>query len=339
LIHCCFGDLFDPTAMDAAFGEAACVLAGPAGGSKLGWPHHPADKLSKADDAWHVDDLPSTAASSVMHSPNAGPEGVPAHDKMELADLGPALAVLHPNVRVVAADGQPDLKQIKEQVERYFAAENLYHDMFLRSLMTPLGWVHLNDVVQFPELRQLGATLENAASALRDSWVVQLSGDSRRVRARVDAWRACCMAWAPLVPPLPLLGSLSGTSAGGGAARHLAFVPEVDVADEDLTIAATVEAPEQKPATPGAPGQLPQSKHRRRRAKPVSRTGAGAAAPPQSQQRWGDSPRRAARQGSAPLHLALDSDIAATSESPTSAAWLRVSDDAYPSAAASMLQW
>jgi hypothetical protein len=284
--------------MDATISQATGGWLHKAGGSAAGC------KLFVSEgDTPRLDDssLPSTAASSVLNSPNAGPEGFPegvaAHDNLELADLGPALAVLHPHLKVVAAGGQLPRKeqsvtqQIKQHVERYFAAENLYQDMCVRSLMTPFGWVHLNDVVQFPELQQLDATVEAVAWALRGSWVVQLSGDSRRLRARVDAWWASGVAWAPLLTAMP------PTCAGKPAELAPEGPALADVPDEDLTIAASVE--------------------------------------------WRPKQKEKNRQGSAPLRLPFDSEVApALEEEPSSGvAWLRFSDDGYPSAASSILQW
>lgn len=155
------------------------------------------------------------------------------------------------------------------------------------------------------------------------------------------------------------------------------FVPEIDVADEDLTIAASIEprpptrraskegspwpctewltaepyvaepclewlltdTPFAPRACPAACREQPSRRRRRRHVKPAGRGSASQGCLPAGEKDRRGSFRPKAAMGNQPFLIGFDSENGMGSESPTSTAWLRESDDAYPSAAGNLLQW
>lgn len=148
------------------------------------------------------------------------------------------------------------------------------------------------------------------------------------------------------------------------------FIPEVEVADEDPTIAASIEHTPvngtsmesstwpsvdslKEPHVKKTPVQWQLTEQLNmqcgRPAAPRYQGGARNRRPKKLAGRRGGTWKRrsVAQAGSepspvvygAPFIVAFDSDVGLAPGSPTSAAWLRVSDDAYPSAAANLLQW
>jgi len=80
--------------------------------------------------------------------------------------------------------------QIRDQIEHYFSLECISHDLFLRSRMDPFGWVRIQEVLDFSNMRSLGVSLADVAAALRGSKTVQVSWDQQRVRPRSFLLRA-----------------------------------------------------------------------------------------------------------------------------------------------------
>jgi len=238
----------------------------------------------------------------------------------------------------------------------------LCHDQYLRSLMDCFGWVRIADVLSLAGVRQTQASAEDVAAAVKTSNLIQASGDLRQIRARNPA------SWAAFAP--------RSTSESAGAyspisATQAEFVPEVDVADEDLTIAACIDPAAPRASKEGSPwpcvewltaepfvaepcldwllsdDQPPKDEDI---GEPSSPGVTPAAVPYQGAQGTRSRRRRPRRRSSKQQAVALDwdlpasdpdadLDLASSAFSPTSSAWLRLSDDAYPSAAGSLLQW
>lgn len=76
--------------------------------------------------------------------------------------------------------------QIVAQIEYAFNAENLSHDICLRSLMHPVtGWVALAQIVKFSHMVRMGAThVPFVAQALRHSAVVEVDPTGYFIRPR-----------------------------------------------------------------------------------------------------------------------------------------------------------
>mmetsp|Transcript_40652 Transcript_40652/g.73220 ORF Transcript_40652/g.73220 Transcript_40652/m.73220 type:complete len:265 (-) Transcript_40652:43-837(-) len=207
-----------------------------------------------------VDDLPSTAASSVVHSPNGGPEGAPG-DALDEAILDSALdeSVLGKFLDecLSAADPPMFLRslpplpgsafieapvdsaeqgqiELRCRIEQLFESAHLSHDFYLRSRMDELGWVDLCDVLQLAGLDFAHSTVQEGAEAVAESQSLELSNCRQKVRAKDSAIQA---AFAPRRVTEPF-GACSPVHAHVGI---IEFVPELDIADEDLTIAASIE--------------------------------------------------------------------------------------------------
>lgn len=177
-----------------------------------------------------VDDYTSTAASSVMHSPN---RGMADSMDMDMMDLGSVLAELSPTPSLSAAPAeQPRHLQLLWRIEWFLSEENLCHDWYLNSHMTQFGWVRIADVLQLPGLLELEASVEEVATVVQGSGIVQLSGDFRQLRARSAAQSAAqALSMLPQMTEFVDVGEVDFT------------VHEVDVADEDMTIAASLGPP------------------------------------------------------------------------------------------------
>jgi len=72
---------------------------------------------------------------------------------------------------------------MQQQIEYYFSPYNISRDYYLQTLMDEAGWVQLSDVLEFPRLKALDADLATAATALSNSFAVELSPDGQSVRA------------------------------------------------------------------------------------------------------------------------------------------------------------
>lgn len=308
------------------------------------WPGTPMKpgRADKAADNGRMLDMyeASTAAPSLMQSPNGGPSDTP--QQVDLDALGRCLASLGLSDKAVVEE-QTRQMQLQRRLEWYFSAENLCHDQYLRSHMDRFGWVPLATVLELSGLRALGATTGGALAALECSTRLQASGDFRRLRARNPAvWSA----FAPRDAEEPA-SSLSPASLPGLPM----FVPEVEVADEDLTIAASIESPpraskegsgwpcvEWLTSDPSVDesclGWLAEDE---------SAAAAAASGPRGGQHRRSHhrSSRRAAKGEAAKAakdkyeFFGWDSDRVGAEDS----AWLRLADDAYATPASCILQW
>jgi la-related protein 1 len=77
----------------------------------------------------------------------------------------------------------PVQRQIKKQFEYYFSFENLVKDLFMKTLMTPQGFIPIVEIIKF---RKLYLLLENnrvdLKSLLENSKIVQVRGDDVRAK-------------------------------------------------------------------------------------------------------------------------------------------------------------
>mmetsp|Transcript_58749 Transcript_58749/g.170441 ORF Transcript_58749/g.170441 Transcript_58749/m.170441 type:complete len:310 (-) Transcript_58749:154-1083(-) len=275
-----------------------------------------------------TDDLPSTAAPSVMHSPDCGPEGLPEDaEHFDEHFLGLVLTPLPLAGRVSIAEEHTH--ELRKEIEHHLAAENLCKDLYLRSRMDGQGWVPLDKLAELAALRCLDATAQDAAAAARLSPVLEVSGDGRRVRCADPALRSAFPA------------------THGSDVLERSPSPQVSIADEDLTVAAML-APESPPAPRRASKEgdpWPCTEWLTTEpdvAEPCLDW--LLAAPDDSNlkslrsRRHRHSGRRAgARRAFRAEEAAFEGPEVAGS--PGGAAWLRLSDDGYPTAAASLLQW
>jgi len=211
-----------------------------------------------------------------------------------MESLGPALASLEHDDEAEFTPKQAKELQLQRRLEWYFSAENLCGDFWLRSRMDRFGWVPLTELVALPGLEEV--PVSEALAALQHSTLVQISGDFRRVRAGNPA------VWAAFAPRPEEATNLSSSPAS-----RPSLEPEVDVADEDLTIAAHLEADD-------AP-----KRHRR------TRRGRRHGAQKKSAQ---------TAQEFAPWALETDGF-----DDYGFGAWIRESDDSYAMPAASMMGW
>lgn len=297
-----------------------------------------------------VDDSCSTAVPSVEPSPNSGPLGAPADPfHLDEALLGPALASLGTLQDMPPPEHVQEL-QLRQRIEWYFSAENLCHDRYLRSRMDKFGWVLLGDMLEAAGLRSVSTNIDDAGAALKASKYVEVSEDLKMVRAMNQTLQA---AFAPR-DARESKGPLSPRSAVQGE-----YVPEVDDARGDLAFVEVVDpSPGMRASKEGAalpcvewltsepyvteecmewlvsepdPNeyahtlQQPEKRRRQRRDK--------------RKQCLSDMPQEWFRiEGSLDM-LCVASDSESPPASPTAAAWMRFSDDAYPCAAASLLGW
>ena len=92
---------------------------------------------------------------------------------------------------MAAAVNAPSLGQIEgavqRQIEYYFSVENLCKDVFLRKKMDGGGWIPTAVIASFNRVRMLTPDLAVILEALRDSMLVETSGDLLSIRAR-DGW-------------------------------------------------------------------------------------------------------------------------------------------------------
>jgi len=75
-------------------------------------------------------------------------------------------------------------KQALDQIDYYFSASNLCHDIYLRSLMDSEGWVDLEKIVAFPRLQWYGLDARVAASILLTSKTLEVSYE-KALRVRI----------------------------------------------------------------------------------------------------------------------------------------------------------
>mmetsp|Transcript_85017 Transcript_85017/g.238049 ORF Transcript_85017/g.238049 Transcript_85017/m.238049 type:complete len:291 (-) Transcript_85017:170-1042(-) len=276
-------------------------------------------KLPGAACAMHhseVDDLPSTASSSVMHSPNCGPTCAPhGADHLDERLLGHALSDLYD---IAEVDAEEHAR--RPQPEWHFSSENLSQDRCLRSRMDTEG-----------SMRELRATAGEIAAALSE-----VAEGGAKARAADPAVRRPEPLPDVADEELPVAASLLTPR------RMARFVPEVDMADEDLTVAASLEASSPRPraSKEGAPWPCMEWLTAEPCVEAPRLEWLVSEKPAHHRRRGRHGHRRQAeghRRQAEGFIAAFDSEIGAAPDS--CSAWARLSDDAYPSAGASLLRW
>eukprot|EP00428_Durinskia_dybowskii_P021271 CAMPEP_0170201706 /NCGR_PEP_ID=MMETSP0116_2-20130129/312_1 /TAXON_ID=400756 /ORGANISM="Durinskia baltica, Strain CSIRO CS-38" /LENGTH=315 /DNA_ID=CAMNT_0010451927 /DNA_START=76 /DNA_END=1023 /DNA_ORIENTATION=+ len=280
------------------------------------------------------DDLPSTATPSVMHSPECRPHGQP-EDIDHLCEGLLEHALTMPHVEECDSAAKERAHELRRQVERYLSAESLSHDRYLCSRMDGCGWLPLGELAGFAALRCSDASVAELAEAAQPSREIEVSADRRSVRCADPALREAF----PAVRRGMIVANVPS--------------PEVDFADEDLTIAAVLESP-----SPGGPRRAskegaPWPCMEWLTADPyvtesclewLSTEAADDEIAPRScrRRRHGGRRSRGNRRCTSATAEAESEAVfegPEVGDSPAAAGWLRFSDDGYPSAAASLLQW
>jgi len=247
----------------------------------------------------------STAASSIMHSPLGGPGELTPDASWAFGELGAALAILE-----APTDPVGTLEQAQRQIEWIFSAESLKHNKLLKAKMDCFGWVRLVDVLNLYSMRQVKVSELEAVTASKTSRIIQLSGDSRRIRSRDPEQWLGARLWerqAPIEVP--------------------SLAPEVEVADEDVTIAAHITDLAQEVVTQPLSALWLSSE-------PNTTLCLDALLFEEDFMEGKASKGKGARKNKKNEKDAYESE-----ETPTMAAWMRTSDDGYFTAAASLLQW
>eukprot|EP00429_Kryptoperidinium_foliaceum_P017128 CAMPEP_0176044492 /NCGR_PEP_ID=MMETSP0120_2-20121206/22082_1 /TAXON_ID=160619 /ORGANISM="Kryptoperidinium foliaceum, Strain CCMP 1326" /LENGTH=362 /DNA_ID=CAMNT_0017377897 /DNA_START=121 /DNA_END=1205 /DNA_ORIENTATION=- len=295
-----------------------------------------------------ADDLPSTAASSVMQSPSSGPEAPPpAGYQLDEKLLGHALSDLYDIAEVAEQDVERVRKsELQRACEWYFSIENLSHDRVLRSLMDEQGWVALGSFVDLAMLHVLGAMPSEVAVALAPLDSVEVCADGLRVRHANPAVRAAFGnqlvaekddGFVPEVDVADEALTIAASLTQPSPPRE-PFAPEVDLADEDLTIAASIDhlaRPVQRASKEGAPWPCVEWLT----AEPCVEApllewllsggdlGSKAQRPARRRRRHGAALRG---RGGGNFQASFDSEVASSIEDLSSAAaWMRASDDGY----------
>mmetsp|Transcript_50660 Transcript_50660/g.133809 ORF Transcript_50660/g.133809 Transcript_50660/m.133809 type:complete len:299 (-) Transcript_50660:424-1320(-) len=168
------------------------------------------------------DDQVSTAAPSLTSTPLGGPSRhLEAHMHLhEAGKLWLPARIHSPSQASVRSEDAP-LDRVCQEIAH--ACEESLQDEF--------GWVTLWEIRQYPRIRLLGITEDEALEAVRTSPVLQLSGDKKRVRVlTADVLKAL------VLPRSPATGS--PVSRAGAEASA-----DASPADEELTIAASIESP------------------------------------------------------------------------------------------------
>jgi len=288
------------------------------------------------------DDLCSTAVPSAEPSPSKGPLKNPSF-ALDEAVLGPALAEL--DTWQGSSDQEEHVQelQLQQRIEWYLSAENLCHDHYLRSRMDELGWVQLGDILQAAGLSSLSTNVEDAGTALKASQHVQVSEDFKKVRAvdpmlqaafaprdmqestsplspRSAVQPECCTEAdvdnSLLSPSIHVIALGPASKEGGELPCVQWLTSEPCVSEECLEWLVSEPDPDEYAPTFWRPDNL------------------------DCQRREKITQRRLTQETEVGLELFwVDSDSDAPPMSPSSAAWMRLSDDAYPCAAASLLGW
>lgn len=310
-----------------------------AGNDAFGTPMKMTEPISLSDED---DDLCSTAVPSAEPSPNKGPLKNPSF-ALDEAVLGPALAELDTWQAAPNQEEHMQELQLQQRIEWYLSAENLCHDHYLRSRMDELGWVQLGDMLQAAGLRSFSTNIEDAGTALKASQYVQVSEDLKKVRA-VDPMLQAAFA------PRDMQESTSPLSPRSAVQPECCS--ETDVANSQLSPSMQVIA--LSPASKEG-GELPCVQWLT--SEPcvseecfewlVSEPDPLEYAPsfwqpekPHCQRRENRTQRGLTQETEIGLDLFwVDSDSDTSPKSPSSAAYMRFSDDAYPCAAASLLGW
>mmetsp|Transcript_32653 Transcript_32653/g.91437 ORF Transcript_32653/g.91437 Transcript_32653/m.91437 type:complete len:719 (-) Transcript_32653:105-2261(-) len=89
-------------------------------------------------------------------------------------------------VTVVKAGGvkQAGVSDLQKQIEYYFSKENLCKDVYLRSLMSPTGWIPIESVANFNRVKQLGGDAGSVGKVASLSDELELSKDGHCIRLK-----------------------------------------------------------------------------------------------------------------------------------------------------------
>lgn len=297
----------------------------------------------RAMESQDLDEHPQLLASP----PKAARDG--CFDLDDLADLA-STAVPSPSFGFGSPPQELGQGSLQRHIEWQLSEESLREQLWLRLHMDQDGWICFRDILELCGLQSPSMLVRDATQAARDSSLLEVSEDGRKVRPRDIAIRS----------RLNL---------------HLAQKQTDGTADETKESSTTVSAPQEKkvgitsypftvPRLPmnillshGAQdGTAPQRWHR------VLHSRAPSPSPPvhrasdvwgqtnQAQQRerasregrcwrhWRSSPGAMASRRS--IRVACQADMPwGTTSSANSAAWLRLSDDGYACAGASLLRW
>lgn len=177
---------------------------------------------------YEYDDQLSTAAPSLTSTPLGGPwRHHEAH--LHLHEVGklvlPARIHSPSQASVRSEDAPQDQNHVCQEIAH--ACEDSLQDEF--------GWVTLWEILQHPRIRCLGMTQDEVLLAIRSSPLLQLSGEAKRVRVLTAE-----VLKALVLPRSPATGSPLSQDV---APRDAEAWAEASPADEDLTIAASLESP------------------------------------------------------------------------------------------------
>lgn len=290
-----------------------------------------------------------TPTKRVKHSSH---EGLKLLEDEDMCSTAPPSTVTSPNLTM--SDGAPydadfhldDAEEHnsacpKEWFEWYFSAESLCHDQWLRSRMDEFGWVQIDDIVRFAGLRSVNTNVDAVVVALKGSKCVEVSEDSCKLRARNPAVLA---AFAPrtaeesrsALSPRPQsieAGAAMRASKEGAPFPCLEWLTSDPLITEGCLEWFTSELePHELLAEPQETTScdIPKKLHSKRARRGRKKHGKGGMYPNQQ------------FNGVEFLWMAMEADVEfslASPKSPTSTAWTRFADDAYPCAAGSLLGW
>lgn len=279
------------------------------------------DKKESRAYAHSLDDIASTAASSTMASPIR-----------MLRQLTPTLPSMLPSLSQTSDTDEARKVRVRQRIEALVSHEDYGHGHTPKAVIpNPFGWISLCDILSLPDFKtfmQHIVTHEQAVEALHHSEVVQLSGDGKRIRTRNSARKAVAL--------LPTAAQLLADESSKPV--EIVLQPPLDfenVADEDLTVAFHIEPAMHVSGKKGAKSKKYDDEILSRpfegEAKPRLRPAAIA------QSAAGHHRVHAQKMGlssydwvTCEMEYSNNSDMAA---------WVRLSDDAFPSPAANTLQW
>jgi lupus La protein len=134
----------------------------------------------------------------------------------------------------MSADGAL-LAKIKKQVEFYFGDGNYARDKFLQAeaAKNADGWIKLDVIASFNRLKTMGATIERIQEAVKDSPIVELSGDGTDIKRKLPVQdvqdlltRSIYVKGFPKDTPLEQLEDFFGAHPGLLAIRMRRFREE-----------------------------------------------------------------------------------------------------------------
>ncbi|KAI8351995.1 hypothetical protein B0O80DRAFT_106783 [Mortierella sp. GBAus27b] len=102
------------------------------------------------------------------------------------ASIGPVAYIYHPGVP--QADPETLKTYILQQFDYYFSIENLCKDIFLRTQMDSEGYVPLSVLASFNRVKNLTTDAAFIKDAIKDSNVIELSGDKLRKKEDWATW-------------------------------------------------------------------------------------------------------------------------------------------------------